>query len=40
MINDHYVPPEDFKTPPAIYVNVEEVQKPMDVNHPSLKEGA
>ena len=31
MINDFYVPPEDFKAPPAIYVNVEEVQKPMDI---------
>ena len=31
MINDYYVPPEDFKAPPAIYVNVEEVQKSMDI---------
>ncbi|NGX43870.1 MAG: hypothetical protein K1060chlam3_00026 [Candidatus Anoxychlamydiales bacterium] len=31
MMNDYYVPPEDFKTPPAIYVTLEEVQKPMDI---------
>lgn len=31
MINDYYVPPENFKNPPAIYVRVEGVQKPIDI---------
>lgn len=31
MMNDQYVPPEHFINPPAIYVTVEGVEKPIDI---------